>query len=125
MLVALFLMFASSVWACPDNQRAVELISADANAPPVFVDMDKVPVSAPFSVFIQVCAESGPIKLDFDADMPTHQHGMNYTPQITDLGDGEFQASGVVFHMPGAWRLRVKVTAGSARFDYSTEISVQ
>jgi hypothetical protein len=41
--------------------------------------------------------------------MPSHGHGMNTKPRLTRLGDGEWRAEGMLFHMPGEWELYVYV----------------
>ena len=67
-----------------------------------------VAVGAPFSVRVTVCAKSqdAPAEsLAVDALMPEHRHGMNYSPRITRVGTQRFDADGMLFHMPGHWRL--------------------
>ena len=58
-----------------------------------------------FSVEIAACAKSGPPPkaLKVDAQMPEHRHGMNYLPEVKPLAPGRWQASGLMFHMPGKW----------------------
>ena len=68
-----------------------------------------VPVGRLFSLDITVCPTAGtalPASLRVDADMPAHRHGMNYRPSVTALGNGRFVAEGLMFHMPGRWRLQ-------------------
>jgi len=48
------------------------------------------------------------------ADMPDHGHGMNQEPVVTAHGDGTFTASGMLFHMEGAWDIPVTVTDAGA-----------
>ncbi len=83
-----------------------------------------VPVGRPFALDIAVCAPMGvspdaplgaaaPRLLRLDADMPAHRHGMNYRPGITPLGGGRYRAEGLLFHMPGTWRLRFELDAGT------------
>ena len=42
--------------------------------------------------------------------MPTHGHGMNVVPEITDNGDGTFTASPMNFHMGGYWTIPAEIT---------------
>ena len=75
-----------------------------------------VPVGRHFALDIAVCAAPGtavPPSLRVDADMPAHRHGMNYKPAVKPLGDGRFFAEGLMFHMPGHWRLRFYPPAGA------------
>lgn len=44
-----------------------------------------------------------------DALMPAHGHGMNYKASINWLDDGLVEASGMLFHMPGQWRVIVNL----------------
>jgi hypothetical protein len=37
---------------------------------------------------------------------------MNYRPGVTSLGGGRFRAEGLLFHMPGDWRLIVELRGG-------------
>lgn len=66
-----------------------------------------LPVGRHFALDIVVCAAPGtalPATLRVDADMPAHQHGMNYRTTVRALGEGRFTAEGLMFHMPGRWR---------------------
>lgn len=61
----------------------------------------------PLVLDLQVCSTSGqpaPARLVVDADMPAHKHGMNYRPTVRSLGEGRFEAQGLLLHMPGRWR---------------------
>ncbi|HJQ59298.1 MAG TPA: hypothetical protein VJ890_20500 [Vineibacter sp.] len=74
-----------------------------------------IPLAAHFAVELAVCATDGRLTLEtvaVDADMPAHRHGMNYRPSVADLGGGRFRADGLMFHMPGDWRLIVDLRAG-------------
>ena len=41
--------------------------------------------------------------------MPTHNHGMNVTPEAVDGGDGTWTATPFQFHMTGHWELTATV----------------
>lgn len=60
---------------------------------------------------IRICG-AGVQGLKVDADMPAHRHGMNYAASVQAQGDGRFVARGLLFHMPGRWRLIFDVEAG-------------
>ena len=69
-----------------------------------------IPVGQHFSLTVQVCAPEGqtaPAVLRVDADMPLHKHGMNYRTTLKELGPGRARAEGLMFHMPGRWRVRI------------------
>ena len=58
-----------------------------------------------FVVDVAACARSGPPpqRLQVDAQMPAHRHGMNYRPTVKALGPGRWRAEGLLFHMAGQW----------------------
>jgi hypothetical protein len=75
-----------------------------------------VPVGRHFALDIAVCPPAGapaPAVLKVDADMPAHKHGMNYRPSVKALGNGRYTADGLMFHMPGRWRLLFSVGDGA------------
>lgn len=86
-----------------------------------------IPVGQHFSLQVQLCADAGralPTALRVDADMPAHRHGMNYRTTVKDLGQGRFQAEGLLFHMPGRWRVRFDLGQGAqaARLDQELDV---
>jgi hypothetical protein len=66
-----------------------------------------VEIGRPFSLEAIVCVGSGPSPqaLRIDAFMPRHRHGMNYRARVSPSADGRYLAEGLLFHMPGHWRL--------------------
>ncbi|MCZ7685363.1 MAG: FixH family protein [Sandaracinaceae bacterium] len=48
-------------------------------------------------------------RVELDATMPQHRHGMVTRPSHRELGDGEYLTEGMKLHMPGRWRLEVIV----------------
>jgi hypothetical protein len=72
-------------------------------------------VAEPFALEISICAKPSAQAAEgivVDATMPEHRHGMNYRPSVIDGPDGRFLAEGMLFHMPGKWRLIFDVRAG-------------
>lgn len=112
---------ASSAAACsvPDGARQLNPVSDDA--PAAYVALPDIVVSEPFGLIIRTCA---PGTIFLDADMPAHRHGMNYRPDVTQLFPGTLEASNMVFHMPGTWRLMVELAEQGARHRYELEIDV-
>ena len=47
--------------------------------------------------------------LSLDATMPAHGHGMNYAPPEVQLRDNQAKIDGLLFHMPGHWRVRFTI----------------
>ena len=74
-----------------------------------------IAVAKPFSVKLQICRKNGFAftgRVDVDAVMPAHRHGMNYKPALETGDDGVITGSGFVFHMPGKWQFQVRLSAG-------------
>ena len=81
-------------------------------------DPSPIPVGHHFALDIEVCPRAGtamPAKLDVDATMPAHRHGMNYAPTVKATAPGRWRAEGLLFHMPGRWEL--VFASGTARSD--------
>lgn len=80
-----------------------------------------------FAVEFAVCDRAGAVTaeaLRVDAQMPAHRHGMNFQPRIAATGANAFRAEGMMFHMPGKWRLLFerRASAGTARLTTDVEI---
>ena len=68
-----------------------------------------------FALELQICRDGAPLspgRLRVDADMPAHGHGMNYRARVRERGAGRYTVDGLLFHMPGDWRVRIDVTLG-------------
>ena len=80
---------------------------------------DPIPRGAPWSIDLWVFAARDPahpltgVRLDVDAEMPEHLHGMNRVPRIEPRPDKSFRVEGLLFHMPGRWELYFDVTSGA------------
>lgn len=66
-----------------------------------------ISVSQPFSLRLGLCPARAEL-LRVDARMPEHRHGMNYRVRLLREGV-EWQAQGLVWHMPGRWELMLLV----------------
>lgn len=70
-------------------------------------------VAQHFSMQFLLCRDETVLAIEgfrLDALMPAHGHGMNYKASIDLLDDGMVEASGLLFHMPGQWRITVNLT---------------
>lgn len=86
-----------------------------------------IPVGQHFSLTVQVCAPEGqtaPAVLRVDADMPLHKHGMNYRTTLKELGPGRARAEGLMFHMPGRWRVMLDLAGSPQNLRLSHEVDV-
>ena len=85
-----------------------------------------VEVGRHFTVDVRVCAEAPAATLTrLDADMPEHRHGMNYRPSLVARGPGRYVAEGLMFHMPGRWRLLFDVERDGRRVRLTTDLLVE
>ncbi|MEP2979109.1 MAG: hypothetical protein ABJO86_06460 [Lentilitoribacter sp.] len=107
---ACFIATLSHASACAPKS-ALELKAADNAALKAYADFELEAISKPFGIDLYFCSEQN-IQIErikVDATMPAHQHGMNYTPEITSMENGNFFISGMFFHMPGLWQLEISV----------------
>ncbi|MFD0908138.1 hypothetical protein [Ruegeria arenilitoris] len=95
------------------------------DAPEVYLDVIEIPLAKPFSVLISVCGEATAHEMHVDAIMPAHQHGLNYAPEVSPLGDGKFRVDDLLFHMPGLWELQADVDIGGRSLSYTSEITLK
>ena len=88
----------------------------------------KIAVGQHFAVEVRVCgkgARAAPTALRVDADMPEHRHGMNYRARVSPQGDGRYVAEGLLFHMPGHWRLLFDVDGGGRTERLAADIALE
>ncbi len=66
-----------------------------------------------FALDLALCAKSGalPQRIQVDAHMPAHRHGMNYRPSLIPVADGVYRAEGLMLHMPGRWEFLFDLSA--------------
>ena len=66
-----------------------------------------------FTLDLALCAKAGalPQRVQVDAWMPAHRHGMNYAPSVQALPEGRYRAEGLLLHMPGRWEFQFELSA--------------
>jgi hypothetical protein len=86
-----------------------------------------VAVGRQLDLAIVVCPPPGTAvdRVVVDATMPAHRHGMNYRPVVTPGAEGSYRASGLLFHMPGDWRLTVDAYAEGWSRRFSLDLKAQ
>jgi hypothetical protein len=87
-----------------------------------------VPVGRHFELRFVVCSGAQlrrDARVQVDADMPAHRHGMNYRAAVSPLADGVQRAEGMMFHMPGTWRVIFDVALDGRTLRLTREIEVQ
>jgi hypothetical protein len=83
----------------------------------------KIPVGRQFVLELAVCPKSGEAvseRINLDAHMPEHRHGMNYRTKVVATGAGSFHSEGWLFHMPGRWEFLFDI--GSERLTHSVRV---
>ena len=72
-------------------------------------------IGAHFAVDFMICPKAGeaaPDGVRVDGYMPDHAHGMNYKAVVKPAGGGRYEATGLMFHMPGKWDFIFEVRGG-------------
>ncbi len=77
---------------------------------------EPIEVSQATSITVTLCGDISNVeRFEIDASMPSHGHGTNYKPEITQLSSSDsaakYQIDGLVMHMPGMWRWELQVVA--------------
>lgn len=125
MIRAAFICLASSGVALACDMEGERLVSEGTGAPAAFVMVSDVPLAKPFSFEVAVCGPEVPLEVHVDAIMPAHQHGMNYEPTVTRLGQGVYRVEGMLFHMPGLWQVRVDINFEDTSIPYTHAITLR
>ena len=86
-----------------------------------------VPVGRHFELDFVVCGAAlrNGTTIAVDADMPAHRHGMNYRTRVDALPGGVYRAHGLMFHMPGTWRVIFDLPLEGRTLRVTREIEVQ
>jgi hypothetical protein len=124
------LLSATAAEACEPGLRGegVRVMRSAAYAAAWVSRPAPIPVGAHFTLELAVCAaEENPAveAVAIDAVMPEHRHGMNYRATVAPLGNGRYRAEGLLFHMPGLWRLSVELRAAGKTARLADEIVVE
>ena len=94
------------------------------DGPEVYAVLDPSVISQPTGLELVVC-DSAAVDITVDAWMPAHQHGMNYAPDIKDLGAGRYAVSNMVYHMPGLWQLKVTLRTAAGKTGYVLDMPIR
>jgi hypothetical protein len=87
-----------------------------------------VPIGQHFDLDFVVCAAAAvrtDAAIQVDADMPAHRHGMNYRATVSSLRPGVYRAEGMMFHMPGRWRVIFDLPLEGRTLRLTRELEVQ
>lgn len=84
-------------------------------------DPNPIQVSVPFSLHLIICNKKGmPYdgKVGVDATMPMHMHGMYGTPKVLKQSPGSYQATGMMFQMPGMWQYKFQLVQDGKKHEF-------
>jgi hypothetical protein len=130
----LALAFAAQALACvpaPQLGEQIALFSkASLGVPPLLfrLDPEAPAIGSLVRLHLRWCDPSEPAiqaQIRVDASMPAHGHGMNYRPPMVELSEGHATVDGIVFHMPGTWRLQFVLRHGERTLRAHAEIVLQ
>jgi hypothetical protein len=91
-------------------ENAERVVSDDGVALLYRLESPPLALARHFSLQFRVCRDGTALSIEnfrLDALMPAHRHGMNYRARVNLRADGLIEASGLLFHMPGHWRVVV------------------
>ena len=117
----------SAAGACAPDEGMVALSAEHRSPVAVFVGIDPITVAQPFGLLVQICAtnQSLPERIEVDAEMPAHKHGINYDPVVKRRQKDLFEATNLLFHMPGLWRFEVSAYYQGKPYRFSHDVNFQ
>ena len=81
--------------------------------------VDPLPLNKLFAIQINIRDQDGHLTdievTKFDAQMPTHRHGMVTKPRITKKSTGTYLVEGVKLHMAGPWQFTVDLARNAEK----------
>ncbi len=89
-------------------------------------DTDRIAIGEQFALDLMVCSDiADTTVLGVDATMPRHGHGMNYKPSLNRESADRYQVEGLLFHMPGQWRLSVRIEENGKPGELSSDMTIE
>lgn len=113
----------AAAMACDGQHPFAETTTLDAAN--VAISLKEIHLARPFSLTVEICDPAPVQGVIVDANMPAHKHGMNYRPDVVAIGDQQFQASGMLFHMPGQWELQINVDYAGRIVTYTYPVELR
>jgi hypothetical protein len=128
-LLAVVTAVASAADECGAALKAATVWLAEADGARVaFVARPTpIPVGRHFDIHFVVCGVTprNGSSVAVDADMPAHRHGMNYRTRVSLVDSGVYRAQGLMFHMPGTWRVIFDLPLDDRTLRLTRELEVQ
>ena len=114
----------------PCKAESGMMLSGTKDAPwdvKVELNHKDIPLNTPFDAAITICSRQNdpPQRIDVDATMPAHKHGMNYEPKTARIDSHRHEVKNLVFHMPGIWRLEVTAYQGDKPHRFTQDVRVR
>ncbi len=123
------LLSAGTAQACDVPPGWTEMERARDIQTRILLDLDRraVTVGQPFDIRMVVCSPNSRVsdRLDIDAIMPLHRHGMNYRPTVRRTAPGAYTVEGMFFHMPGAWQIVVRAYRGNGSQKFTVDVEAR
>ncbi|NQZ59085.1 MAG: FixH family protein [Lentisphaeraceae bacterium] len=103
----------------------IALFSCDAPQSPTSVlrgksfelELSKAPAQFPlnelFEFSFKVNSDDKNLRIEVDAGMPSHGHGMNTTTKTKIISPGHYKVRGMQLHMEGEWLLSFDIYSGN------------
>lgn len=111
-LISLLVLLATQAVACEIPIGWKPMKAEDDSEFSVIAQLPAQPIKTgtQFNIDVMICGGAGEAaRVEIDANMPAHKHGMNYLPEVSALDAMNYRASGLFFHMPGLWQLTVEL----------------
>jgi len=123
--LATFSLAAAAI-ACPAAELGFQrLKTADAEVAYRW-EPAELKVGQFFAAEVVACRAPEPVaEIAIDATMPAHGHGMNYRPAAVRAGAGHYRFTGLMLHMPGAWRVTFDLIQGAKRTRLTHEVNLR
>ncbi len=64
------------------------------------------------------------LKIEIVPWMPMHEHVTMEMPEITPMGEGNFQVKGLNFSMPGDWEVHIRMDSGGKEDSAVVDVKV-
>ncbi len=126
---ALFLaiFWSGHALACAPSLDDRELVAETVSPLKGYAEISPYRLSQPFDIDLTLCGDGLEAidRIEVDAIMPAHQHGMNYVPLVKETGPGEFSISRMVFHMPGNWQVHVTVFGEDDPYHFTLDVEAR
>ncbi|AWV89428.1 FixH family protein [Bradymonas sediminis] len=124
---ALFVLAGLSACGGDDDADAAQheqhddtlLVSANGHFQAELHAMPEAPVTGINMVHLKLLdAQNTPVSgatIEVEPFMPAHGHGTPEAPTVAEDGEGMYTISNIKYTMPGAWELRIDVSAGGTQ----------